>query len=116
MLSRGEKISDGISAGLKLWLFFLLCFYWLGYSALLSIILGAIGAFAGGLLVGWWKTKDDSAPKAREAVIPETEATPPRRQSRLGRQRRSLRGKKRKQQSTSRSTSWWPFKRRTASR
>lgn len=51
---------DGFSTGtwLKLWLFFLICFYFLGYEVPLSIFLGLVGGAAGGWVVGWWNTKD----------------------------------------------------------
>ena len=52
-----KEFSAGIA--LKLWLFFLFCFYFLGYDIPLSILLGAAGGLAAGWVVGWWKTKDD---------------------------------------------------------
>jgi hypothetical protein len=52
-------LSGGFSTGLKLWLFFLFCFFFMGYSVPLSIFLGAAGGLASALVVGWWKTKDE---------------------------------------------------------
>lgn len=53
-------ISNGFSTGiaLQLWLFFLFCFYFLGYPVPLCILLGLAGGLGGGLIIGWWKTKD----------------------------------------------------------
>jgi hypothetical protein len=45
--------------GLRLWFFFLFCFFFLKYTVPFSILLGAIGGFAAGWVIGWWKTKDD---------------------------------------------------------
>ncbi|MBE9201103.1 MULTISPECIES: hypothetical protein [unclassified Nodularia (in: cyanobacteria)] len=50
--------SDGIDAGLKYWLFFLLGFVFLGYSPPLSILLGAIAAVGGGWITAWWGSKE----------------------------------------------------------
>ena len=50
--------SDGIDAGLKYWLFFLVGFVFLGYSAPASIFLGAIGALGGGWITAWWGSKE----------------------------------------------------------
>ncbi|MBW4421040.1 MAG: hypothetical protein KME13_17685 [Myxacorys californica WJT36-NPBG1] len=56
---RRQPISKGFSAGLQIWLLFLLSLYWSGYSALLSIALGALGGLASGLIVDWWLSKDE---------------------------------------------------------
>lgn len=52
-------ISAGFSAGLQIWLLFLLGFLLVGYSPILSILLGAIAGLAGGLVFAWWKSKED---------------------------------------------------------
>lgn len=52
-----SAFSTGIA--LQLWLFFLFCFYFLGYPVPLSILLGMAGGLGGGWVFGWWKTKDD---------------------------------------------------------
>ena len=57
--------------GLRLWLFFLLSFYFLGYSVPLSILLGAAGGLSGGLVVGWWKSKDDPSDLQPEEMVDE---------------------------------------------
>ena len=59
--------------GLRLWLFFLLSFYFLGYPVFLSILLGAIGGLAGGYVAGWWKSKDDPSDIQPEEIVDEDE-------------------------------------------
>lgn len=44
--------------GLRLWLFFLFCFFFLGYPVPLSILLGFAGGVAGGWAMGWWKSSE----------------------------------------------------------
>jgi hypothetical protein len=41
---------------MKYWVFFLLGFVFLGYSAILSIFLGIIGAIGGGWTIAWWRS------------------------------------------------------------
>lgn len=43
-----------VPAALRIWLVFLLIFALLGYSVTASILLGAMGGFAGGLVAAWW--------------------------------------------------------------
>ncbi|MEM9979253.1 MAG: hypothetical protein AAF808_16615 [Cyanobacteria bacterium P01_D01_bin.2] len=43
-----------VPAALRIWLAFLLLFVLLGYSVAASIIFGAVGGFAGGLVSAWW--------------------------------------------------------------
>lgn len=52
--------SDGIDAGLKYWLFFLIGFGLLGYPAPMSILLGGIGAVGGGWIIAWWRSKEET--------------------------------------------------------
>ncbi|MEM7726304.1 MAG: hypothetical protein AAF208_08005 [Cyanobacteria bacterium P01_A01_bin.45] len=52
--------SDGIDAGLKFWLFFLVGFTFLGYSADRGVLLGGIGGFAGGWIYAWWGSKEET--------------------------------------------------------
>ncbi|HYW20598.1 MAG TPA: hypothetical protein VE956_15060 [Nodularia sp. (in: cyanobacteria)] len=52
--------SDGIDAGLKYWLFFLLGFSFLGYSPPVSILLGGIAAIGGGWIRAWWGSKEET--------------------------------------------------------
>jgi hypothetical protein len=63
---RAVDFSDGISAGLKYWLFFLVCFLLLNYSVRLSIVLGAFGGLAAGWIVAWWKSKEQ--PKTQQQL------------------------------------------------
>jgi hypothetical protein len=50
--------TEGIDAGLKYWLFFLLGFVFFGYSPPVSILLGAIAALGGGWITAWWGCKE----------------------------------------------------------
>ncbi|MBE9004269.1 hypothetical protein IQ259_04305 [Fortiea sp. LEGE XX443] len=68
--------SDGIDAGLKYWLFFLLGFVWLGYSAPMSILLGGIGAFGGGWIIAWWGSKEETRTQLPVEVLEEGDERP----------------------------------------
>ncbi|MBD2439703.1 hypothetical protein [Nostoc sp. FACHB-110] len=68
--------NDGIDAGLKYWLFFLLGFVWLGYSAPLSILLGGMGAIGAGWIIAWWGSKEETRTQLPVEVIPEGEERP----------------------------------------
>ena len=50
--------SDGVDAGLKYWLFFLLSFLLLGYEPPVSILLGGIAGLSGGFIFAWWEVKN----------------------------------------------------------
>ena len=52
--------SDGIDAGLKFWLFFMLGFVFSGYSTPISILLGGIGGLGGGWIYAWWGSREDT--------------------------------------------------------
>jgi hypothetical protein len=52
--------SDGIDAGLKYWLFFLLGFMLLGYQGPLSILLSGIAGFGGGWIIAWWGSREET--------------------------------------------------------
>ncbi|MEM6255691.1 MAG: hypothetical protein AAF821_22485 [Cyanobacteria bacterium P01_D01_bin.156] len=43
-----------VPSALRIWLVFLLVFILLGYPVTVSILFGAIGGFAGGLVTAWW--------------------------------------------------------------
>lgn len=43
-----------VPTALRMWLVFLLLFALLGYSVTASILFGAMGGFAGGLVSAWW--------------------------------------------------------------
>ncbi|GAB1541758.1 hypothetical protein NUACC21_44310 [Scytonema sp. NUACC21] len=53
-------VSEGIDAGLKYWLFFLLGFVFVGYNPPMGILLGAIAGIGGGWIIAWWETKETS--------------------------------------------------------
>ncbi|HLO84892.1 MAG TPA: hypothetical protein VK203_07755 [Nostocaceae cyanobacterium] len=65
--------NDGIDAGLKYWLFFIMGFTLLGYSAPISIFLGAIGAIGGGWVIAWWRSKEDTKTQLPEELMAEGE-------------------------------------------
>lgn len=48
----------GISFGVKMWIFFMVMFGFLGYSTALSISLGVVGGVAAGLIYAWWHITD----------------------------------------------------------
>ena len=52
-------LSQGISAGIMVWLGFLLCFAFLDYPVPLSIILGGFGAMATAWLSASWQSGDE---------------------------------------------------------
>lgn len=58
----------GMTTGLKLWLFFLLSLYLLGYSIPLSIFFGALGGLAGGLYYSWWNRGTTRSPRSPEVL------------------------------------------------
>lgn len=66
--------SDGVDAALKYWLFFLLGFVSIGYSAPMSILLGGIGAMGGGWIIAWWGSKEETQTRLpTEAVETDSE-------------------------------------------
>jgi prepilin signal peptidase PulO-like enzyme (type II secretory pathway) len=52
--------ADGIDAGLKYWLFFLLGFLFLGYPAPMSVLLSALAGLGGGWIIAWWETREET--------------------------------------------------------
>lgn len=46
-----------VPVAIRSWLIFLLVFKLLGYSTGFSIIFGAVGGFAAGMVSAWWKVK-----------------------------------------------------------
>ncbi|HEY9805010.1 MAG TPA: hypothetical protein V6D04_00460 [Candidatus Obscuribacterales bacterium] len=58
-MAKSSRFSGGFAVGLKWSLFFLLCFFILGYSAVFSILLAALGGFATSLITDWWNTKGE---------------------------------------------------------
>ncbi|MEM1254898.1 MAG: hypothetical protein AAGI69_20880 [Cyanobacteria bacterium P01_H01_bin.21] len=58
-----------VPAALRIWLVFLLIFALLGYSVTVSILFGAIGGFAGGLVSAWWYAPGgEPSPKRSEGA------------------------------------------------
>ncbi len=49
--------NDGIDAGLKYWLVFMLGCLFLRYSAPISILFGGIAGVGGGWIISWWRQK-----------------------------------------------------------
>jgi len=91
--TKGQPVSKGFAIGLQIWLLFLISFYGLGYPALFSIALGAIGGTASGFIVDWWMTKDENIePQRRRAsdqgVEEETRSRKYRRNSALTHRKR----------------------------
>lgn len=69
--------SDGVDAALKYWLFFLLGFVTLGYSAPMSILLGGIGAIGGGWIIAWWGSKEEAKTQLPTEVQDESQSERP---------------------------------------
>lgn len=66
--------SDGVDAGLKYWLFFLLSFLILGYEPPLSILLGGLAGLGGGFIFAWWGSKEPSVTKVSTQTRRDIEA------------------------------------------
>jgi len=70
-----QKITDTskeMSAGLTIWLLFLISLVLLEYSIPLSILLGAIGGLAGSTVFNWWRSSDEPLqPEPKEEFDPE---------------------------------------------
>jgi hypothetical protein len=52
--------SEGIDAGLKYWLFFMVGLVLLGYQATTGILIGGLAGLAGGWMITWWKSKEET--------------------------------------------------------
>ncbi|WP_414527135.1 hypothetical protein [Nodularia chucula] len=84
--------SEGVDAGLKYWLFFLVGFVFLGYSPPVSIMLGVIGAIGGGWITAWWGCKESMQTQLPlEAVEVDKNDTPRERIIKQQRRRRLTR-------------------------
>lgn len=68
--------SDGVEAGLKYWLFFLVGFTILGYQAPMSILLGGLGGLGGGLIIAWWGSKESSQTDLPKELIESDQTFP----------------------------------------
>ncbi|MEO1429767.1 MAG: hypothetical protein AAFS12_17405 [Cyanobacteria bacterium J06632_19] len=66
--------SDGVDAGLKYWLFFLLSFLLLGYEAPMSILLGGLAGLSGGFIFAWWGSKEPTVTKVSSQIQRDTES------------------------------------------
>lgn len=67
--------SDGVDAGLKYWLFFLLSFLLLGYQPPISILLGGIAGLSGGFIFAWWGSKEPIVTKVPSQIQQEAETS-----------------------------------------
>jgi hypothetical protein len=63
--------SDGIDAGLKYWLFFLFGFSTLGYEPPKNILLSGLAGFAGGWIIAWWGSKEDTRTQLQPPQVTE---------------------------------------------
>jgi hypothetical protein len=98
-----QPISKGFSVGLQVWLLFLISLFWLGYSAEMSIVLGAIGGLSSGLIVDWWLSKDENTEPTKTLEV-EDDGLADQTKARVKRSRYSglkQRSQKRKQQNQS---------------
>ncbi len=59
--------SDGVDAGLKYWLFFLLSFLLLGYQPPVSILLSGLAGLSGGFVFAWWGSKEPTVTKINQS-------------------------------------------------
>ncbi|MBR8835469.1 MAG: hypothetical protein DSM106950_15960 [Stigonema ocellatum SAG 48.90 = DSM 106950] len=72
--SQAVASSEGIDAGLKYWLFFLLGFALLGYQPSMSIFLSGIAGVAGGWTIAWWKSREESRTQLPDKLSEDMEA------------------------------------------
>ncbi len=84
----------------------------MGYSAPLSILLGAIGGLASGLIVDWWQSKDEKTEPDKKEIAEAGLAEETKVRKKRG-QYSSLkqRSKRRKQQQED-TANWWQQLRR----
>jgi hypothetical protein len=61
--------NDGIDAGLKYWLIFMLGCLFLGYSAPISILLGCIAGIGGGWIIAWWRSDEALQTQLSEEIV-----------------------------------------------
>ncbi|MGF1672243.1 MAG: hypothetical protein ACFCUV_00980 [Rivularia sp. (in: cyanobacteria)] len=61
--------SDGIDAGLKYWLFFLLSFIFLRYPPETSILLGGLAGLGAGFIFAWWGSKEPTVTKVSNKTL-----------------------------------------------
>ncbi|MTJ07573.1 MULTISPECIES: hypothetical protein [unclassified Anabaena] len=63
--------NDGIDAGLKYWLVFMLGCLFLGYSAPISILFGGIAGVGGGWIIAWWRCQETLQTQLPEEILEE---------------------------------------------
>ncbi|QSV70784.1 MAG: hypothetical protein HEQ20_08470 [Aphanizomenon flos-aquae KM1D3_PB] len=83
--------NDGIDAGLKYWLFFMMGCFFLGYSAPMSIIFGAIAGVGGGWIIGWWRSEEALQTQLSEEIVEEINPEQPSERSAKRRKRKPTR-------------------------
>ena len=91
-----KEFSTGTA--LRLWLFFLFSFFFLGYPVPLCIFLGMVGGLGGGWVFGWWKSVEgprEEPEEERELEI--VEEKPRVRGLRLAKEQRDTRLRRRSQ-------------------
>ncbi|HAG83081.1 MAG TPA: hypothetical protein DCL61_18440 [Cyanobacteria bacterium UBA12227] len=87
--------SDGFAFALKLWLFFLICLVLLQYPVPFSILVSAVGGFAGGWVFTWWKSKEGPLASTSEDEEKVEEIPVKAKGLSLAKQRKEARTKKR---------------------
>lgn len=75
--SQNLASSEGIDAGLKYWLFFMVGFVLVGYPTTISIFIGGVAGIAGGWMMTWWKSKGETKTELLpdEITLPEEAQT-----------------------------------------
>lgn len=68
--------NDGIDAGLKYWLVFMVGCLFLGYSAPMSILFGGIAGVGGGWIIAWWRSQEALQSQLPEDVLEEDTEQP----------------------------------------
>ncbi|MFM8006032.1 MAG: hypothetical protein ACKO86_14030, partial [Dolichospermum sp.] len=68
--------NDGIDAGLKYWLVFMLGCLFLGYSAPMSILFGGIAGVGGGCIIAWWRSQEALQTQLPKDVLEEDTEQP----------------------------------------
>ncbi|MDX2097146.1 MAG: hypothetical protein SFW36_05165 [Leptolyngbyaceae cyanobacterium bins.59] len=107
-MDKRPSLSKGFPIALQWALFFLLIFYFLGYSAIMSIGLAILGGSAIRLVVDWWLSKDEVIATPDPSVEPEP---PPQPKMTVAARRRAA-GEIRWQRTKTRKRRFtWPFKR-----
>jgi len=94
-------LAAGFSAGLKWWLFFIVCFLLLKYSPLFSVFCGAVGGLAGGFVMAWSKSTDQPSKPLPTSTTTPRENKPVLSGLRLAVQQRKTKNKNRNTTQTS---------------